>query len=177
MLLYSCVSCFNIILISFFPSLTTTVHPAPLSFVFSFFFLLFLLVCTGTFGEDDILDFASDAACRWVLKQPQFPRTPFSELFPQAPADALDLLQSLLELRPDRRCSADAALRHPYLADYHDPEEEPVCEDGFHFEFEKSDLDKDTIRGLIRRAAAFVGTVPQGAEVHDVTGGGSSNKK
>ena len=131
----------------------------------------------GTFGEDDILDFASDAACRWVLKQPQFPQTPFSELFPQAPADALDLLQSLLELRPDRRCSADAALRHPYLADYHDPEEEPLCEDGFHFEFEKSDLDKETIRGLIRRAASFVGTVPRGAEVHDVTGGGSGSRK
>ena len=26
----------------------------------------------GTPTEDDILDFASDAACRWMLKQPQY---------------------------------------------------------------------------------------------------------
>ena len=134
----------------------------------------------GSFNEEDIIEFASDAACRWVLKQPDYPPTPFKSMFSQATPDALDLLQNLLELRPDRRCSAEAALRHPYLADYHDEEEEPLCEHGFHFEFEKSDLDKETIRGLIRKASSFVGTVPVDADVHYVmgrvgTGGGGGN--
>jgi len=138
----------------------------------------------GTFSEDDILDFASDAACRWVIKQPHFDRQPFSEMFPGAPPDALDLLRNMLELRPDRRCTADAALRHPYLADYHDEEEEPICNDGFHFDFDKKDLDKETIRGLIRTAAAFVGTVASGVETDYVmgqagggSGGGQGAKK
>ena len=38
----------------------------------------------GTFSEDDILDFASDAACRWVLKQPEYPPKDWAELFPDA---------------------------------------------------------------------------------------------
>ena len=48
---------------------------------------------------------------------------------------------------PDARCTAEEALLHPYMADYHEPEEEPKCERTFHFDFEKSDLEREAIRG------------------------------
>ena len=34
--------------------------------------------------------------------------------------------------------STEEALDHPYMADYHEPEEEPTCDRTFHFDFEKS---------------------------------------
>ncbi len=48
-------------------------------------------------------------------------RRPLSHLFPNAPADALDLMTKLLQFNPERRLSADETLAHPYLAQFHNP--------------------------------------------------------
>jgi mitogen-activated protein kinase 15 len=47
-------------------------------------------------------------------------------LFPSASADAVDLLGKLLQFNPDRRITANTALRHPYLVQFHNDDEEPV---------------------------------------------------
>lgn len=49
------------------------------------------------------------------------------QLYPNASPDALDLLTKLLRFNPEKRLSAEEALRHPYLTQFHNPEEEPVC--------------------------------------------------
>lgn len=41
---------------------------------------------------------------------------------------ALDLLERMLDLDADRRITAPEALRHPYLAQYHDESDEPEAE-------------------------------------------------
>lgn len=51
-------------------------------------------------------------------------RKSMKELLPDAPHDALDLLQSLLQFNPDKRLTAEQALKHPYLAKFHNPSEE-----------------------------------------------------
>ena len=44
-----------------------------------------------------------------------------------ASRDAVDLLQKLLVFDPAKRLTAAEALRHPYVANFHDPANEPRC--------------------------------------------------
>lgn len=48
--------------------------------------------------------------------------------FPDANADAVDLLSKMLILDPKGRISVDQALEHPYLASLHDVALEPLAE-------------------------------------------------
>jgi len=49
------------------------------------------------------------------------------DIFPTASDDALDLLRNLLQFNPNRRLTAEQVLRHAYVAQFHNPEDEPVC--------------------------------------------------
>lgn len=41
---------------------------------------------------------------------------------------AIDLLEKMLDIDPDTRISVDEALKHPYIIQYHDPEDEPTAD-------------------------------------------------
>ncbi|RAH47861.1 mitogen-activated protein kinase mpkC [Aspergillus brunneoviolaceus CBS 621.78] len=60
----------------------------------------------------------------------------WASLFPGADAQAVDLLSKMLVIDPDKRISAEEALEHPYLAVYHDPNDEPVAETMFDWSFQ-----------------------------------------
>eukprot|EP01082_Thalassiosira_pseudonana_P012247 g10999.t1 g10999 contig46:182186-183491(-) len=47
------------------------------------------------------------------------------ELCPELPKGAKHLMKSLIKLDPNKRGTAESALEHEYLADFHDPESEP----------------------------------------------------
>eukprot|EP01071_Lankesteria_metandrocarpae_P005032 Lankesteria_metandrocarpae@DN3817_c0_g1_i3.p1 len=51
----------------------------------------------------------------------------FEEFFRGASRDAKDLLKQLLQFSPTGRISAERALKHPYVGQFHNQEEEPVC--------------------------------------------------
>ncbi|XP_052776856.1 mitogen-activated protein kinase 15-like isoform X2 [Mya arenaria] len=46
------------------------------------------------------------------------------EMMGDAPKDAIDLCRKLLHFNPDKRITADEALRHPYVGRFHNPKEE-----------------------------------------------------
>lgn len=48
----------------------------------------------------------------------------FTSTFSNMDADGLDLLRKLLVFNPSNRLTAEQALSHPYLKDFHDPSEE-----------------------------------------------------
>ena len=67
---------------------------------------------------------------------PKKPRVPFSQIFPNANPQAVDLLTELLTFDPAKRITVEEALEHPYLAIWHDPADEPVAPTSFDFGFE-----------------------------------------
>ena len=63
-----------------------------------------------------------------MLESMRAPATPRLEsTFPSASPDALDLLARLMHFNPDRRISPEDALRHPYCAQFHNPQDEPTA--------------------------------------------------
>lgn len=53
------------------------------------------------------------------------PKKSLEEVIPNAPPDGIDLLKKLLQFNPDKRLTADQALKHPFVARFHNPDEEP----------------------------------------------------
>jgi serine/threonine protein kinase len=64
-------------------------------------------------------------------------------------ADALDLVCKMLDFHPVSRISVDTALQHPFLASLHNPEDEPVADFTFSFDFENEELSRERIQELI----------------------------
>ncbi len=52
------------------------------------------------------------------------------DVFPNAPAEALDFIKSCFFFNPDSRSSAEDGLRHIYVSEFHNEEEEPVYPHG-----------------------------------------------
>ena len=51
-------------------------------------------------------------------------RCPFRALFPDASAQAIELMEAMLQFNPAKRITVEQALQHPYLAQIHDPASE-----------------------------------------------------
>lgn len=52
-------------------------------------------------------------------------RKDFNKLFAGASPEAIDFLQKTLAFNPRKRPTVEECLAHPYLAAYHDPDDEP----------------------------------------------------
>ena len=76
----------------------------------------------------------------------------FNELFKAAKnPDAIDLLQKMLMFDPDKRITIDDALKHPYMAKYHDPNDEPIGDpvSAFDFDYELFSLRTSEYKELL----------------------------
>ncbi|XP_033116181.1 mitogen-activated protein kinase 7-like [Anneissia japonica] len=69
--------------------------------------------------------------------------------YPTADSQALNLLSKMLMYNPEERVTSSDALKHPYLAKYHDPLDEPLCFPQFDFSFENEKMDKEQVRGKV----------------------------
>ena len=83
---------------------------------------------------------------------------PLRELYPSASRKALDLLGKMLVFNPRERITVEAALKHPYLNKYHDPDDEPICIPPFNFNFEK-EVRKSQLCQI--RCASIAKSVPE----------------
>lgn len=103
-------------------------------YVHQFFIITELL---GTPPDDVVQTIGSESTLKFVKSLPHRDRTPFSERFKESAVIdpvAIDLLEKMLVFDPRQRVTADEALAHPYLAEYHDEADEPVAHDKFDWE-------------------------------------------
>lgn len=85
----------------------------------------------------------------YVQSLPPRPAVPWESLFGDAEPAALALLGRMLRFDPRERVGVAEALRHPFLAKYHDPEDEPECVPAFDFAFDRRVLTKEEIKAAI----------------------------
>ena len=83
---------------------------------------------TGRPSQEDIDSVNSPLAATMLESLPATKSKKLRDIFPTASDDALDLLRNLLQFNPTKRLSAEQALKHPYVAQFHNPQEEPICD-------------------------------------------------
>ncbi|CAL2041054.1 CBN-PMK-1 protein [Caenorhabditis brenneri] len=88
-----------------------------------------IMSVTGTPDEEFLKKISSEEARNYIRNLPKMARRDFKRLFAQATPQAIDLLEKMLHLDPDRRPSAKEAMEHEYLQAYHDESDEPVAEE------------------------------------------------
>jgi len=96
------------------------------------------------------LDFVtSEKARRFMRKLPNNKVVPLSKQFPNAPPECIDLLRRMLQIHPKKRITVEEALKHPFMAQLHTEEDEPVCEHPFDYSFEDEKLHRIRLQELI----------------------------
>lgn len=87
-----------------------------------------IMEITGRPTQDDIDAIQSPFAATMLESLPPVRARSLRELFPTASPEAEDLLIRLLQFNPNKRINAEEALRHPYVAQFHNPADEPYCD-------------------------------------------------
>lgn len=104
----------------------------------------------GTPDDETKTQISNEYALKYIEGLPVKEKVPLAELFPSGPADALDLLDKMLDLNPSRRITVDDALKHAFLETMHDPEDEPSFEGAIDFTFEEDhSLNLEKVKRLI----------------------------
>eukprot|EP00054_Salpingoeca_dolichothecata_P014941 m.85095 g.85095 ORF g.85095 m.85095 type:complete len:404 (+) comp21245_c1_seq1:104-1315(+) len=103
----------------------------------------------GRPSQDYIESIESPSARQYVQSLNDGGGQDFREVFDGVNEEAIDLLEKLLMFDTEQRLTAWQAIRHPYFAKLHDPDDEPIAHDQFDDSFEQMDLDVNGWKELI----------------------------
>merc|ERR1719456_465619 len=87
-----------------------------------------IMEVTGRPSPEDVESVRSPFAATMLESLPVSRPRSLGEMFPSASVEALDLLRLCLQFNPSRRISAKEVLRHPYVVQFHNPEDEFECD-------------------------------------------------
>lgn len=86
-----------------------------------------VLELTGRPTPEDLASIKSPFAATMIDSTASVRHKPLTEFFPGASPEALDLIRRTMAFNPERRLTAYEALRHPYVAAFHNEADEPPC--------------------------------------------------
>jgi mitogen-activated protein kinase 15 len=86
-------------------------------------------------SKADIEAVASPFAATMLETLPVMNYKTIPQTFPSATEDGLDVLRSCFHFNPDKRPSAEELLRHDFVSDFHNEEEEPNFPGGEELKF------------------------------------------
>ncbi|KAK1936112.1 putative mitogen activated protein kinase [Babesia divergens] len=97
-----------------------------------------VVTLTGMPSEEDMESLGSPFTAMMMSSLPKTLQKPLKEYMPNAPDDAVDLVNRLLQFNPNKRISTLQALNHPYIRSFHKSNESlpvfsravkiPVCD-------------------------------------------------
>ncbi|KPM07530.1 mitogen-activated protein kinase 1-like protein [Sarcoptes scabiei] len=108
-----------------------------------------ILNILGSPSQEDLNCIINPKAKSYLQTLEKKPKIPWTRLFPDADANALDLLGKMLTFNPNKRITVEEALAHPYFSQYYDPNDEPVAEEPFNLDMEYDDLPREKLKELV----------------------------
>ncbi|CAM4570417.1 mitogen-activated protein kinase 7 isoform X1 [Caretta caretta] len=111
--------------------------------------LQLIMTVLGTPSAKVIHAIGADRVRAYIQSLPSRQPVPWENLYQQADRSALALLAKMLHFDPRERIAVAEALKHPFVAKYHDPDDEPDCVPAFDFDFDKQVLTKERIKEAI----------------------------
>merc|ERR1712185_268392 len=97
----------------------------------------------------------------------EHPRRSIEARFPGEAREFVDFLQMLLQMNPDKRLTAQEALEHPHMANFHNPDDEPVF--GRRISLPVPDFDLKTLtRYRVQLYADYLGLPKAKLELEDL---------
>mmetsp|Transcript_19001 Transcript_19001/g.43141 ORF Transcript_19001/g.43141 Transcript_19001/m.43141 type:complete len:404 (+) Transcript_19001:59-1270(+) len=117
--------------------------------------LQLIISCLGTPEKCALKRIPNDKCKKFIESLPATGGRPFEEMVSGASREAIDVLTRTLKLSPEKRVTVEQILGHPYLAQLHCPEDEPVRKpiDATDFEFERRKVDMLSLREEIFQEA------------------------